>query len=295
GGECLAENLVEEPKWGRSGGVQIESCRGCFYTTVTSDAYRMWNTLARIIKNATEEALGVVIGISKTHKTRRESWWLSEEVRSKLAVKQTRFKELLSCREGNQEDRLRVHERYKEAKRVKKSRSLRERKRIRRTIQNWTLKREQTISSGLQRPERRRRDLGDISFIKYERGSARSKDFLTGDGEKQARRSGSNPHRSLERSRGRGLECWPITKALANRVKVAELRMLRWTCGKTMLDMIPNRVYRAELEVSTIINKMKEGRLRWFEHVRRPQSAPVRRVDALVVDGLRRRDRPKLR
>ncbi|GKB28053.1 hypothetical protein Tco_0867454 [Tanacetum coccineum] len=93
------------------------------------------------------------------------------------------------------------------------------------------------------------------------------------------------------------LECWPITKALANRVKVAELRMLRWTCGKTMLDMIPNRVYRAELEVSTIINKMKEGQLRWFEHARRrPQSAPpVRRVDALVVDGLRRRDRPKLR
>ncbi|GJY39845.1 ataxia telangiectasia mutated family protein [Tanacetum coccineum] len=303
----------------------LKACKDCslsrsimlFTTqTFTSDAYRMWNTLARIIKDAAEEALGVVIGISKTHKTRRGSWWLSEEVRSKLAVKQTRFKELLSCREGNQEDRLRAHERI-----------------------------------------RRRKDLGDISFIKYERGGSkaycrnsnledqpgRSKDFLTGDGEKQARRSGLNPHRSLERSRGRGridedvshrikatkwgaatrflcdrnvpfklegkfysvtirpamlyrLECWPITKALANRVKVAELRMLRWTCGKTMLDMIPNRVYRAELEVSTIINKMKEGQLRWFEHARRrPQSAPVRRVDALVVDGLRRRDRPKLR
>ncbi|GJV07036.1 hypothetical protein Tco_1344692 [Tanacetum coccineum] len=77
-----------------------------------------------------------------------------------------------------------------------------------------------------------------------------------------------------------GSECWPITKALANRMEVAELRMLRWTCGKTMLDMIPNGVYRAELEVETIINKMREGRLRWFGHVRRrPQSAPVRRVE----------------
>ncbi|GJY46188.1 ataxia telangiectasia mutated family protein [Tanacetum coccineum] len=57
-------------------------------------------------------------------------------------------------------------------------------------------------------------------------------------------------------------ECWPITKALANRMEVAELRMLRWTCGKMMLDMIPNGVYRAELEVETIINKMREGRLR---------------------------------
>ncbi|GKB54324.1 hypothetical protein Tco_0905077 [Tanacetum coccineum] len=93
-----------------------------------------------------------------------------------------------------------------------------------------------------------------------------------------------------------GSECWPITKALANRVEVAELRMLRWTCGRTMLDMIPNGVYRAELEVENIINKMREGRLRWFGHVRRrPRSAPVRRVEDMVVGGLRRRGRPKLR
>ncbi|GJU67918.1 hypothetical protein Tco_1254177 [Tanacetum coccineum] len=63
----------------------------------------------------------------------------------------------------------------------------------------------------------------------------------------------------------------------------------------TLLDMIPNGVYRAQLEVESIINKMRV-RLRWFGHVRRrPQSAPVRRVEALVVDGLRRRGRPKLR
>ncbi|GKE10022.1 hypothetical protein Tco_1413573 [Tanacetum coccineum] len=93
-----------------------------------------------------------------------------------------------------------------------------------------------------------------------------------------------------------GLECWPIMKALANRVEVAEFRMLRCTCGRMMLDMIPNRVYRSELEVETIINKIREGWLRWFGHIRRrPQSALVRRVEALVVDGLRRRGRPKLR
>ncbi|GJS02083.1 hypothetical protein Tco_0318591 [Tanacetum coccineum] len=64
-------------------------------------------------------------------------------------------------------------------------------------------------------------------------------------------------------------ECWPITKALANRM---------------------------ELEVETIINKMREGRLRWFRHVRRrPLSAPVRRVETLVVDSLRRRGRPKFK
>ncbi|GJX60025.1 retrovirus-related pol polyprotein LINE-1 [Tanacetum coccineum] len=93
-----------------------------------------------------------------------------------------------------------------------------------------------------------------------------------------------------------GSECWPITKAQANRVEVAELRMLRWTCGKTMVDMIPNGVFRAGLDVDSIIDKMREGRLRWFGHVkRRPQNAPVRRVEAMLVEGSRRRGRPKLR
>ncbi|GJY10408.1 ataxia telangiectasia mutated family protein [Tanacetum coccineum] len=93
-----------------------------------------------------------------------------------------------------------------------------------------------------------------------------------------------------------GSECWPITKAQANRVEVAELRMLRWTCGKSMVDMIPNGVFRAELDFDSIIDKMREGRLRWFGHLkRRPQTAPVRRVEAMVVDGSRRRGRPKLR
>ncbi|GJZ77629.1 hypothetical protein Tco_0642301, partial [Tanacetum coccineum] len=87
-----------------------------------------------------------------------------------------------------------------------------------------------------------------------------------------------------------GSECWPITKAQENRVEVAELRMLRWTCGKSTVDMKTNGVFRAELEVDSIIDKMREGRLRWFGHVKRsPQSTPVRRVKALLVNGLRRR------
>nr|GFA71926.1 putative reverse transcriptase domain, nucleoporin, Nup155-like protein [Tanacetum cinerariifolium] len=80
------------------------------------------------------------------------------------------------------------------------------------------------------------------------------------------------------------------------RMEVAELRMLRWTCGKTMVDMIPNRVLRAELDVDIIIDKKREGRLIWFGHVKRkPQTEPVRRVEALLVNGLKRKGRAKLR
>nr|GEZ52785.1 hypothetical protein [Tanacetum cinerariifolium] len=45
-----------------------------------------------------------------------------------------------------------------------------------------------------------------------------------------------------------------------------------------------------------IENAEVDLRLRWFGHVkRRPQSAPVRRVEAMVVEGWGRRSRPKLR
>ncbi|GJX79568.1 hypothetical protein Tco_0327717 [Tanacetum coccineum] len=82
--------------------------------------------------------------------------------------------------------------------------------------------------------------------------------------------------------------------------------------------MIPNEVYRSELEVETIVNKMMEGRLRWFGHVKRRRGRPILRwedrlkndmqellfskdmtsyriVEALVIDGSRRMGRPKLR
>ncbi|GKE99463.1 hypothetical protein Tco_0022814 [Tanacetum coccineum] len=48
-----------------------------------------------------------------------------------------------------------------------------------------------------------------------------------------------------------GSECWPLTKVQANRIKVAEMRMLMWTYGKTILDMLPNG-YRQQDERRTI-------------------------------------------
>ncbi|XP_071688730.1 uncharacterized protein [Rutidosis leptorrhynchoides] len=88
-------------------------------------------------------------------------------------------------------------------------------------------------------------------------------------------------------------ECWPMTKAQERKMEVAEMRMLRWTCGKTMLDLIPNSVFRENLKVRSIVDKLREERLRWFGHVRRRSpAAPVRRVETLTVDGVRRRGRP---
>ena len=49
------------------------------------------------------------------------------------------------------------------------------------------------------------------------------------------------------------------------------------------------------LKVGVIQDKIKEGRLRWFGHVkRRETTAPVRVVETLTVEGRRGRGRPKL-
>ncbi|KAL6574410.1 hypothetical protein OROHE_001314 [Orobanche hederae] len=42
-----------------------------------------------------------------------------------------------------------------------------------------------------------------------------------------------------------GSECWALKKLLEIKLKAAEMRVLRWSCGRTMLDRISNRVFRA--------------------------------------------------
>ena len=61
--------------------------------------------------------------------------------------------------------------------------------------------------------------------------------------------------------------------------EITEMRMLRWICGCTMLDRIPNRLYREKLSVVKIGEKLREGRLRcsdiFVEEARRNQSGEL--------------------
>ncbi|GJZ19036.1 hypothetical protein Tco_0555626 [Tanacetum coccineum] len=93
----------------------------------------MWNTFARVIKDAAKDSLGVT-SKSSTHSTHWESWWFREEVQTKVAAKQARFKVLFACREGTQEDIDMATERIAKAR------------------------------------ERSRRDLGNVRYIKDQGG-----------------------------------------------------------------------------------------------------------------------------
>jgi len=94
-----------------------------------------------------------------------------------------------------------------------------------------------------------------------------------------------------------GAECWPIKKSHVQRMKVAEMRMIRWVCGHiyTRLDKIRNEVIRGKIEVASIEDKMRETKLRWFGHIRRrSRSALVRRCEMIEYPEYRRsRRRPK--
>ncbi|XP_070011458.1 uncharacterized protein [Nicotiana sylvestris] len=72
-------------------------------------------------------------------------------------------------------------------------------------------------------------------------------------------------------------EYWPVKLAHIQKMKVAEMRMLRCMCGHTRLDKIRNEDIRARVGVAPMEDKMRELRLRWFRHVqRRSLDAPVR-------------------
>ena len=92
-----------------------------------------------------------------------------------------------------------------------------------------------------------------------------------------------------------GVECWPIKRSHLQRMKVAEMRMIRWICGHTRHDKIRNEVIRGRIGVASIEDKIRETRLRWFGHIRRRNmDAPVRRCEKLErPDYKRSRGRPK--
>ena len=77
-----------------------------------------------------------------------------------------------------------------------------------------------------------------------------------------------------------GAECWPVKNSHIQKMKVAEMRMLRWMCGHTRMDKIRNEDIREKVGVAPIDDKMREARLKWFGHIqRRSLDAPVRRCE----------------
>uniref|UniRef100_A0A8D8XLD5 Endonuclease-reverse transcriptase n=1 Tax=Cacopsylla melanoneura TaxID=428564 RepID=A0A8D8XLD5_9HEMI len=93
-----------------------------------------------------------------------------------------------------------------------------------------------------------------------------------------------------------GAETWAMKKIHEKRLEVAEMRMLRWSCGVTRMDRIRNEVIRNKIKVTEVSKKIQERRLQWHGHVeRRDESYIGKRVQRMEVRGRKGRGRPKKR
>ncbi|XP_071708791.1 uncharacterized protein [Rutidosis leptorrhynchoides] len=136
--------------------------------------------MASTIRDVAKETLGVAIGTSRAHKSSRESWWLNDDVQTKVALKQTRFRELITFGEGTPAERTWIEERYKEAKReAKKAVAIAKGKSYEDLYRKLNSKEgANDIYRIAKARERRSRDLVNVKFIKDEAGQSIVKEDL---------------------------------------------------------------------------------------------------------------------
>ncbi|KAL5135652.1 Craniofacial development protein 2 [Glycine soja] len=216
----------------------------------------MWNKMSQEIIKVAKETLGESRGFGPRGK---ESWWWNENVQSKVRVKKECFKEWSRCRNSETWDKYKI-----------------------------------------ARNETKKADDGEIEgdvnhriqagWMKWRKASG-----VLCDAKVPIKLKGKFYRTAVRPAILYGTECWAVKSQHENKVGVAEMRMLRWMCGKTRQDKIRNEAIRERVGVAPIVEKMVENRLRWFGHVeRRPVDSVVRRVDQMERrQTIRGRGRPK--
>ncbi|GJV72159.1 hypothetical protein Tco_1492154 [Tanacetum coccineum] len=110
--------------------------------------------------------------ISASNADQMESWWFNEEVQTKVAAKKYRLKELLLCREGHQEYIDMAKEKYKLAKREAKIVVAQAKDKAYKDLYKKLDSKDRANDRYkiAKAQERRRRDLGNVRYIKDEGG-----------------------------------------------------------------------------------------------------------------------------
>ena len=91
-----------------------------------------------------------------------------------------------------------------------------------------------------------------------------------------------------------GLETVALAKRQEAEMEVAELKMLRFSLGVTIIDKIRNEYIRGTAEVGKFGAKTREARLRWYGHLRWKDDEYIGRwMLRMEVPGKSKRGRPK--
>lgn len=83
-----------------------------------------------------------------------------------------------------------------------------------------------------------------------------------------------------------GVKCWSVKNSRVQRMQMAEMGILRWMYVHTRSDKIGNEDIRNKVGVTSMMDKLREGRLKLFGHVKmRCAHTPVRRYEKLDIVG----------
>ena len=93
-----------------------------------------------------------------------------------------------------------------------------------------------------------------------------------------------------------GIECWALRKQEEQLVHTTEMKMLRWSQGKTRKDRIKNETIRGNAKVTPINSVLTQKLLSWYGHVmRRDETRITKSTLRTTVTGTRPRGRSKMR
>ena len=90
-----------------------------------------------------------------------------------------------------------------------------------------------------------------------------------------------------------GAECWTIRKKEEQILEKTDMRMLRRIKGVTLRDRVKSVEIRKELDVSSIQEKVREMRLRWYGHMQRMEENEVTAVGDMRVPGKKEKGETK--
>ena len=93
-----------------------------------------------------------------------------------------------------------------------------------------------------------------------------------------------------------GSEYWALRKQEEQRLHTTEMKMLRWSQGKTRKDRIKNETIRVNAKVTPKNSVLTQKRLSWYGHVmRRDETHITKSTLRTTVTGTRPRGRLKMR
>ena len=87
-----------------------------------------------------------------------------------------------------------------------------------------------------------------------------------------------------------GSETWPIKREDQRRLERTERAMVRKMCAVKLAETISSKVLRGRLGIESVLDVVRRGRLRWFEHVERKEetewvSACIQKNEGLGKSG----------